>query len=162
MKISNRITRTALLLALAIAVQQLKIQWLTGPAINAILLLAVAYVDVYAAAAIGAATPVLALLNGIMPLAVAVPFIIMANMIYVMSFSWQFRKNMMVAVAFAAIMKYLVLAGAVGFIIEVPPRVAYALTTAQLFTAVTGGVIAMVIIRYLPLETAIQEKNHKE
>ena len=161
MKLNQRITRTALLLALAIAVQQFRIQGLTGPAINAILILTIAYVDVYAAAIVGSVTPILAVINGIMPLAIVAPFIIIANIVYVFSYNWQYKNNKFSAIALSAILKYAVLAIAVTFIIEVPPPVAYALTTPQLFTAVSGGIIGTIIIKYLPLENALEETEKK-
>lgn len=157
MSIANRITRTALLLALALAVQQFKIQWLTGPAINAILILSIVYVDVYSAAIIGSITPVLALINGIMPLALVVPFIIAANIVYVFFFNWQYKRNIFVAISISAMAKYVFLALAVNFIIDIPPKVAYALSTPQLFTAVLGGIIASIIIRYLPLDNVFSK-----
>ncbi len=155
MSISNKITRIALLLALAITVQQLKIQWLTGPGINAILILAAAYTDTYSASILGLLTPVMAFLFGIMPIAIVVPFIMISNIIYILFYKLQYSNNIFVAISLASIMKFLVLAFAVKFIISVPPGVAYALSTPQLFTAVLGGAIASLIIKYLPLENTL-------
>lgn len=160
MSLSNKITRIALLLALAVTVQQLKIQWLTGPGVNAILLLAAAYTDVYSASILGMVTPVMALLFGVMPLAVVVPFIMVSNIVYIVIYKWQFPNNSFVAISMAAIVKFLVLTIVVKFIISVPPGVAYALSTPQLFTAVTGGIIATIIIRYLPLENALDKSDN--
>ncbi|MDD4343293.1 MAG: hypothetical protein PHH19_02850 [Eubacteriales bacterium] len=160
MSLSNKITRIALLLALAVTVQQLKIQWLTGPGVNAILLLAAAYTDVYSASILGMITPVMALLFGVMPLAVVVPFIMVSNIVYIVIYKWQYPNNSFVAISMAAIVKFLVLTIAVKFIISVPPGVAYALSTPQLFTAVTGGIIATIIIRYLPLENALDKSDN--
>lgn len=160
MSLSNKITRIALLLALAVTVQQLKIQWLTGPGVNAILLLAAAYTDAYSASILGMITPVMALLFGVMPLAVVVPFIMVSNIVYIVIYKWQYPNNSFVAISMAAIVKFLVLTIAVKFIISVPPGVAYALSTPQLFTAVTGGIIATIIIRYLPLENALDKSDN--
>lgn len=160
MSLSNKITRIALLLALAVTVQQLKIQWLTGPGVNAILLLAAAYTDVYSASILGMITPVMALLFGVMPLAVVVPFIMVSNIVYIVIYKWQYPNNSFVAISMAAIVKFLVLTIAVKFIISVPPGVAYALSTPQLFTAVTGGIMATIIIRYLPLENALDKSDN--
>jgi hypothetical protein len=160
MSLSNKITRIALLLALALTVQQLKIQWLTGPAINAILLLAAAYTNIYSASILGMITPIMALLFGIMPIAVVVPFIMISNVLYIVVYKWQYSKNYFVAISTASIAKFLVLTTAVKFIISVPPGVAYALSTPQLFTAVTGGIIATIIIRYLPLENALDKSEN--
>lgn len=156
--LTRSITRTSLLLALALTVQQVKIQWLTGPAINAILILAVAYVGVHSAVLIASVTPILALMNGIMPLAIVVPFIILGNILYVLMFNWQYGKNNIAGVALASILKYLALMLSVKFIIEVPEKVAFALSTPQLITALSGGVMAIVIIKYLPLEKAIKSE----
>jgi len=160
MSLSNKITRIALLLAFTVTVQQLKIQWLTGPAVNVILILAAAYTDIYSASILGMITPVTALLFGVMPLAVVVPFIMISNIIYIVVYKWQYQNNTFIAISFAAIVKFLVLTFAVKFIISVPPGVAYALSTPQLFTAVTGGIIATVIIRYLPLENALDKSDN--
>ncbi len=160
MSLSNKITRIALLLALALTVQQLKIQWLTGPAINAILLLAAAYTNIYSASILGMIIPMMAFLFGIMPIAVVVPFIMISNVLYIVVYTWQYLKNYFIAISTASIAKFLVLTTAVKFIISVPPGVAYALSTPQLFTAVTGGIIATIIIRYLPLENALDKSEN--
>ena len=74
MKFNTRmLTTTALLLALALAVQQFKIQWLTGPGVNAILILATGYIGALSGIIIGIFTPLLALIMGIMGFAPAIP-----------------------------------------------------------------------------------------
>ncbi len=160
MNVSSKITRIALLLALVITVQQLKIQWLTGPGVNALLLLAVAYTNVYSASILGIITPIMALFTGIMPLAIVVPFIILGNLIYILIYKWQYSKNIFVAISLAALLKYLLLTASVTFIIDVPSKVALALSTPQIFTAVTGGIIATLIIRYLPMENALIKSDN--
>ncbi|MFZ7103683.1 MAG: hypothetical protein ACOWWO_13660 [Peptococcaceae bacterium] len=151
MNISTKIlTRTAILLAVALAVQQIKLQWLTGPAINAILILAVGYAGVSSGVIIGLLTPVLAFTQGIMPLAIAVPFIMLGNIVYCYGFYWARKTNDLVGIAVGAILKFCLLAGAVKFIIQVPPKVAQALSFPQLVTAIIGGLIAAAILRYLP------------
>ncbi len=62
---------------------------------------------------------------------------------------------MLVAISLAALGKFLVLAGAVKYIISVPAPVAVALGTPQIFTAVAGGIIATLIIKYLPMENTL-------
>ena len=152
MKLTTRmLTTTALLLALAIAVQQFKIQWLTGPGINAILFLAVGYNGAYSGVLIGLFTPILAFMQGIMPLAPVVPFIMLGNGLLCLGFAWAKNINLVVGVATGAILKFTLLAIAVNFIIEVPPPVALALGTPQLVTAITGGLVAIAILKYLPL-----------
>lgn len=144
------LTRTALLLALAIAVQQFKIQWLTGPAINAILILAVGYCGIYSGITIGILTPILAFMQGLMPLLIVVPFIMIGNICLCVGFNW-FKNNIpLVGIILGALLKYGFFALAINFLIEVPPKVAHALGIPQLITALTGGIVALVILKYLP------------
>lgn len=147
---TNILTRTALLLALAIAVQQFKIQWLTGPAINAILIMAVGYAGIYSGVLLGILTPILAFTQGIMPLMIVVPFIMGGNVLYCLGYYLLQKKNGLLGICLGALLKFSFFALAVNFIIEVPPKVSYALGVPQLITALTGGVIAWVILRYLP------------
>lgn len=151
MKITTKlITRTAVLLALAIAVQQLKVQWLTGPAVNAILILATGYSGLLGGIIIGLFTPIMAFLQGIMPLAIAVPFIMGGNALLCLGYYWARKVNDVVGITIGAILKFSFMTFAVNFIIQVPPKVAQALSFPQLVTALTGGVIAIIILRYLP------------
>lgn len=88
--ISTRtLTRTALFLALALAIQLLRFpQPITGPAINALLLLAALMIGPWPAVLIGCLTPGVALLVGIIPPIVSplVPFIMLANAILILVF----------------------------------------------------------------------------
>lgn len=151
MKLNTRmLTTTALLLALALAVQQMKIQWLTGPGINAILILATGYISVLSGIIIGIFTPLLALTMGIMPFAPAIPFIMIGNASLCIGYAWAKKINPMVGVVTGAILKFALLTLAVKYIIDAPPPVAAALGFPQLVTALIGGLIAIVILRYLP------------
>ncbi|KJS83749.1 MAG: hypothetical protein JM58_12175 [Peptococcaceae bacterium BICA1-8] len=151
MKITTRvITRAAILLALAIAVQQMKVQWLTGPAINAILILATGYTGILTGIIIGLFTPVMAFLQGIMPLAIAVPVIMVGNALLCLGFYWARKVNNLVGITVGAIIKFSFLSLAVNYIVQVPPKVAQALSFPQLITALIGGIIAVIILNYLP------------
>jgi len=151
MKITTKlITRTAILLALVFAVQQMKVQWLTGPAVNTILILATGYTGLLAGLIISLFSPVMAFFQGIMPLAIAVPFIMLGNALLCLGFYWARKVNDLVGITIGAILKFGFLSLAVNFIIQVPPKVAQALSFPQLVTALTGGVIAIIILRYLP------------
>jgi len=151
---TKTLTRTALLLALAIAVQQfLKIQWLVGPSINAILILAVGYNGLLSGVTIGLLTPLLAFTLGIMPLAVVVPFIMVANACLCLGYAWLKKAQPVLGVLVGALLKFGFLALAVNFIIQVPPKVATALGFTQLITALTGGLVALIILKYLPSDT---------
>jgi len=75
-------TRTAILLALTLAFQMLKLpQPMTGPAVNAMLFISTAAVGIWGGVIIGALTPWIAFINGILNpvLAPAIPFIMLGN-----------------------------------------------------------------------------------
>ncbi len=151
MKFNTRmLTTTALLLALALAVQQFKIQWLTGPGVNAILVLATGYLGALSGIIIGIFTPLVALIMGIMPFAPAIPFIMLGNALLCIGYTWGKKINPLVGVVTGAILKFILLSLAVRYIIAAPPPVAAALSFPQLVTALTGGLIAIIILRYLP------------
>ncbi len=147
------LTRTAVLLALTLAVQFLGLpQWFTGPLVNAFLLLASLLVGMGSGVVIGLLTPWIALLRGILPppLAPMVPFIMLGNALLVIIFSLITRKREVLwlnvlALVLAASGKYLLLSQAVRYLVEVPPRVAQAMQIPQLLTALAGGAIALLI-----------------
>ena len=147
------LTRTAVLLALTLAVQFLGLpQWFTGPLVNAFLLLASSLVGMGSGVVIGLLTPWIALLRGILPppLAPVVPFIMLGNALLVIIFSLITRKKEVpwlnvLALVLAAFGKYLLLSQAVRYLVEVPPRVAQAMQIPQLLTALAGGAIALLV-----------------
>lgn len=153
------LAQTALLLAVAITIQLAGLpQVFTGPGINAVLLLAGLFVNPFAGVVIGILTPFGALLRGILQpvLLPALPFIVLGNAIYVLTAVSFIRRSgidsrfrSILGVILGSAVKYAVMAGAVKFIIEVPEKVAYALTVPQFFTAVAGGAVALVIYRIL-------------
>ncbi len=154
MKITAKmITRSALLLALAIAIQGVKLpQFITGPLINTILYIAVALVGTVSAVLIGIFTPVIALLFGIMKLPPAVPVIIAGNTALALVFG-KFKQSPVTGVLTASVAKFAVMFLGVKYILPVlfkinlpAPGIAL-LTTPQLFTALAGGVLAIIILK---------------
>lgn len=142
------LTRLALLLAITLAVQMIGLpQYITGPAINAMLIVSTLVLGPFGAALIGTLTPVIALIRGILPpvLAPAIPFIVLGNWAIIFFFAAFRRTNQYLAVVLGALAKYLVLAGAVTFILAVPPPVAQMLQIPQLLTALVGGIAALAI-----------------
>ncbi len=59
-------------------------------------------------------------------------------------------KNIAVVVV-GAVAKFLILAGAVSFLVEVPPALARMMTFPQLYTALAGGFLA-VLLQKTPAE----------
>ncbi|NPV53766.1 MAG: ECF transporter S component [Firmicutes bacterium] len=152
------ITQTAVLLAITLAVQMLGLpQPFTGPAVNAMLLLTCIYVGIAGGVIVGLLTPWIAFLRGILapPLAPMIPFIMLGNAVLVIVFGLARRfwgkgvAGSAAGIVIGAIVKYLVLSSAVRFLVEVPPKIAVAMQTPQLVTALVGGVAALVIERAL-------------
>jgi thiamine transporter ThiT len=162
MKLDTRmLTRTAILLGVTLAIQLLRMpQPITGPLINAMLVLTALTVGVWAGVFIGLLTPWIAFVVGILPpvLGPAIPFIMAGNaaLVLIMGAAVRAGRQLKVpqgerlaqvgGVIVGGFAKYLVISSAVRFLIQVPPPVAAALMLPQLFTAWTGGGLAVVII----------------
>ena len=79
------------------------------------------------------------------PLGPAIPFIVLGNWAYIFTFAGLRKVNQYLALVVAAVLKLLVLAGAVRFLLSVPPPVAKALQFPQLITALVGGLAALIV-----------------
>ncbi|MCK8824191.1 ECF transporter S component [Fuchsiella alkaliacetigena] len=146
------LTRTAILLALALVIQLGSFpQPVTGPLINTILYLATLLVNIWSGVAIGLFTPIVAFIQGILPppLAPMIPFIALSNGVLAVVFGLISKQNKIVGIIVASLSKYLILAAAVTFIVEVPEQIARMMSLPQLITALAGGVIAMLVYRAL-------------
>jgi hypothetical protein len=161
------LTRTAILLAITLAFQMLGFpQMVTGPAVNAMLLLSGTYVGGLGAVIIGMLTPLIAFFRGILapPLAPMIPFIMLGNAIFVIAYVISRSKlgkgfaGAAIGLIVGAVAKFLVLSSAVRFIVSVPPPVAQAMQIPQLYTAIFGGVVAIVVEKVI--NAAIGQKSY--
>lgn len=146
------VTRTAVLLALTVVFQSLKLgQLVTGSLVNAILFISACMIGWSSGALIGSITPLVALLIGILKpaLAPAVPFIMLGNAILVLVFCSLKDKNFLVAVVVASCAKFLVLYISTRFLISLNPVIVTALQFPQLLTAFIGGSVALIITSIL-------------
>ena len=152
------ITRTAILLAITLAFQMLGFpQMVTGPAVNAMLLLSSTYVGALGATVIGLLTPWIAFIRGILapPLAPMIPFIMLGNAVLVLCYviiRGKVNNNYIgsgIGLVTGAIAKFLVLSLAVQLIVNLPPPVSKAMQIPQLYTAVIGGIIAIIVEKLL-------------
>ncbi|MBF7096810.1 ECF transporter S component [Alkalibacter mobilis] len=152
------ITKTGLLLALALVIQiglAPFAQPVVGPLINMLLILSVILVGPWGAVVVGSLTPIIAFLVGIMGLFPVVPVIILGNCAYSLVF-WVFgRKNRIIGLIIAAVLKFIVLAGGVRllamfFMPNLPAPVIATLSLPQLYTALVGGSVALLVVHYLP------------
>lgn len=146
------ITRTGILLAVALAVQMGGFpQPVTGPLINTVLYLSALLVGGWSGIIIGICTPVIAFMRGILPapLGPMIPFIALGNGALVVVFSILKGKNKIFGIIIASLVKYLILFTAVSYIVDVPDKIAQIMSLPQLFTALSGGVIAILAYKAL-------------
>lgn len=149
------VSRTAVLFALTLVIQLLGLpQFITGPLVNAFLLLATMMVGVSSGMVIGLFTPWVAFSRGILPAPMGpmIPFFIMlgnVTLVIVFFLITTRRENNIgflgLGIFIGSIAKYLVLSQSVAFLVSVPPPVAKMMQFPQLITALVGGVIAIVI-----------------
>jgi hypothetical protein len=150
------ITRTGILLAVALVVQMGGFpQPITGPLINTVLYLSALLVGSWSGIIIGICTPVIAFMRGILPalLGSMIPFIALGNAVLVVVFSLLKRKNKVLGIIFASLIKYAILTITVKFIVGVPDKIAQIMSLPQLFTALSGGVIAILAYKALKIIT---------
>ncbi|NLZ27411.1 MAG: ECF transporter S component [Firmicutes bacterium] len=159
------ITRTAILLALTLALQWLRLPTIfTGPLVNFMLIISTALLGIWGGTLIGLFTPWIALLAGIIPapLAPAIPFIMLGNTVYCLIFGIGFRYMRWggwAGLVVGALLKFSIIAGAARYLLVLPSPVAGALLLPQLVNAIIGGIPAVICALYL-LDRIRIEGNH--
>lgn len=157
------LARTAMLLAVAIAFQLLgklipNNNFIVGPVVNAVLLVATAAAGVWSGISISVIAPLVSAFTNkaaIAPLILAFsPCIIAGNIVIVLAFHFLRKKNDILAVAAGSVLKFGFLYAAISVftsLVEMKPQVAATLTNLfswpQLLTAVIGGAIALIILK---------------
>jgi hypothetical protein len=134
-------------------------QWITGPLVNALLILAVLWGGVSQAIFVGMVTPLGAALSGTLPLPllVMIPFIALGNAAFVSTFSSLYGKNRWLALAVSAVVKAGLLYVAVSVLVArplslviagqpqsivMPGSIVNMMGWTQVLTALAGGLIA--------------------
>lgn len=139
------------------------IQWITGPIVNALLILILFIVGIRAALLMSLIPSVMALVGGLLPapLAPVVPFIMISNVVFVLSIDYFYRQIKNQAAGFwtgvfiGGALKYFFILSSVSLIIslllkkELGVAVARMMSWPQFATALAGGVIAWVILKWL-------------
>jgi hypothetical protein len=126
----------------------------TGPMVNAMLILTTLVVGMKGGVAVGALTPWIAFIRGIIPASLApmIPFIMLGNAVMVIVFCLLIKRNQWVALALGALAKYMVVITVIGYVLNLPPKLAQAFQIPQLYTAFAGGAFALFIYRMLPVQ----------
>jgi hypothetical protein len=152
--------RLALMLATALAITNLGLpQSITGPLVNALLLLTVEWCGVSQAILVGMVTPMGAALRGVLPLPllIMIPFIALGNAAMTSVYGALRERNRWVALVSAAVAKFALMYAAVTLLsvrplslftaggsqsVSIPVALAAMMTWPQLATALAGGLIA--------------------
>lgn len=156
----SSLARLAGLMALGLLIPNLGMpQWLTGPLVNALLILTVLWLGVTQAIVVGMVTPLAAAMSGVLPLPLylMIPFIALGNAVFVSVFGGLRGTNRWAALVIGAAAKFALLFVAVNILIArpfslivsgqtqavvLPAAIASMMTWPQLLTAVAGGAIA--------------------
>ncbi len=139
------------------------LQWITGPIVNAVLILILFIVGIRSALLMCLVPSVMALAGGLLPavLAPVVPFIMISNVIFILSVDYFYRaaKNefngFWIGVVVGAALKYLFIWFNANLMIslilkkELATAVIQMVSWPQFATALAGGVIAFVILKWL-------------
>lgn len=139
------------------------LQWLTGPLVNALLVIMLFLIGIRSALVLCLIPSLMALAGGLLPavLAPVVPFIMISNVLYVLTIEWLYSMNKddvrgyWYGIAVGSIIKFTFLYFSVTVISklllkqELAMKVAQMMSWPQLATALTGGMIAWVVLRWL-------------
>ncbi|MCX7778925.1 MAG: iron hydrogenase [Patescibacteria group bacterium] len=144
-------------LSLSILAPLFKIQFITGPIVNALLFLATVLLGSSSALLVGLLPSLISLSIGLLPFVLApmIPFIMIGNAILVVTFNLFFRKNYWLGVVTASFLKFLFLFLSsqilVNFFLKNPlaVKVASMMGWPQFVTALTGGFIAYLFLKFL-------------
>ncbi|MBL7058691.1 iron hydrogenase [Patescibacteria group bacterium] len=153
------LTQLAILLSIAILAPLIHYQPSVGPTVNAALFIATGILGIRYGVLVALIPSPIALMAGLLPspLAPMVPFIMISNVILVYTFGKLWNKNYWQAMVSASVLKFLFLWFTSSQLLEfftkqaVAKNIATMMSWPQLFTALSGGLIAYGVLRYLKL-----------
>jgi hypothetical protein len=139
------------------------LQWLTGPIVNAILIITLFLIGIRSALFLCVIPSLMALSGGLLPavLAPILPFIMIGNMLMVLSVDWLYtnikndKKGYWLGVVTGAGLKFVWLLFSLNIVKNLLIKQELAIKVAQIFswpqfaTAITGGLIAWAVLKWL-------------
>jgi len=145
----------SVLISLSILAPLLKTQSLTGSLVNATLFLATALLGTRQGILVGLLPSLISLSIGLLPMILfpMIPFIIISNIILVLIFDYLRKKNYWLGVVSASFIKFLFLFLTSSFVIslfvenQIAMKFSSMMGIPQFFTAITGGLIASIVLR---------------
>ena len=154
-KTAVNVTKFVGLLGIAVVLPLFHQQWLTGPMVNAVLFIAVFLVGLRNAMLLALLPSVIALSVGLLPpvLAPMIPFIMISNVIMIMTFDRFKEKDFWSGIVISSIFKFLFLWSTSSLVVslvikkELASSIASMMSWPQLFTAIVGGIIAYIFLK---------------
>lgn len=152
----QKITRTALLLAVTLLLQGLRLVipvppqislFFIGSLVNACLVIAVLRTDLKAGSVIAVAAPVFAYLEGMLPLPFFIPVVAVGNLVYVV-FIWALQQYGLRKLYIAAFLKAIVLFGGFSLLfalVQVPSKITHMILFAMSWPQIVTGIIGLVV-----------------
>jgi len=139
------------------------LQWITGPIVNALLIIVLFIVGIRSALVLALVPSLMAMAGGLLPaiLAPVVPFIMISNVIFIITIDWFYNNSKSVGrgywlgVIVGSALKFIFLISSVSIIAkllsgkELIVKVAQMMSWPQFFTALTGGAITWVVLKWL-------------
>lgn len=162
------ISRTAILLALAVLFQSLRVfmpvpalvdQYVVGSLVNLCLIVAAVIVGIEGGLIVAILTPVIAFLQGVLLNPVMIPFVALGNAVIVILVALLYGKNRYAAMAAGALSKFLVLYITVVHVaiplfmpdapVQAKKLMSLKFSWPQLVTASIGGILALILLPLL-------------
>lgn len=137
------------------------IQWVTGPIVNAILIITCLLLGIKRAMVIALVPSLIALSVGLLPavLALAVPFIMLSNIVYVLVIDYVYNnfgshdKSYWWGILLGSGLKFVVLFLSAGFVVKlftsetIAVKIGQMMTWTQFATALLGGMLAWIVLK---------------
>jgi len=137
------------------------LQWISGPIVNAVLIIALFVVGIRGALVLALIPSLMALVGGLLPviLAPVIPFIMVSNVILILTIEFIYKlikketSGYWIALVIAATLKYLFLYSSVSIITklvlknDIAIKVATMMSWPQFVTALFGGILAWLILK---------------
>lgn len=148
-------TQFIALLGIATIAPLFHVQWVTGPIVNAMFIIAVVLLGTQNAIILALLPSTIALSVGLLPaiLAPMIPFIIISNTILILGFSLLREKNFWSGIIVGSVLKFIFL-WSTSFVVinlllkkELATQVSAIMSWPQLATALIGGVLAYVFLK---------------
>lgn len=156
-KVLTKTLQFVTLIAIAVILPLFHQQWMTGPLVNAIFFLSVVLLGTQNTILLTLFPSTIALSVGLLPaiLAPVIPFIIISNVILVLVFSALKEKSFWLGIVLGSIFKFAFLWATSSLVInlllkkELASVVVNMMSWPQLATALLGGVIAYMILKFI-------------